>query len=60
MFKPFVNAPLKKYNENGLKSTCLSESLLLSKIGTVDNSRIGCAIKLSGDLILFSNFLILF
>ena len=49
--------------ENGLRSTCLSERVDLSKIGTVESSNIGCAIKFSGSLLIlflkmFNSFLV--
>ena len=53
-----VKAPLTNLNflcpikENGLRSTCLSEREDLSKIGTVESSKIGCAIKFSGSLLI--------
>ena len=39
---------------NGLKSTCLEDKPLLVKTGTVESSKVGCAIYLSGfDIIFF-------
>ena len=39
---------------NGLKSTCHEDKPLLVKTGTVESSKVGCAIYLSGfDIIFF-------